>query len=991
MAGPAARLAALVSGGRVRYDAFLSYSHAADGRLAPALQSALERLARPWYRLRALRVFRDETGLAVDPHLWGSIARAMDDSDWFVVLCSPEAAASEWVDREIHHWLERGAADRMLLVLTDGEIEWDAARADFDPIRSTALPPVLFGRFTDEPRYLDLRWARREDQLDPRHGRFRTAVAQLAAPMHGVARDELESEDLRQHRRTLRLARGATSVLVLLLVLALTLGVVALQQRAGARREAKTARKQAAIALREATTSESRQLAAEALTALRDGRSDVAQLLAVEAYRTQANFATRTSLLQTVWDQPALAQQLHGLADGPGQVALSSDGTLVAAVGQLTSDVKVWDRRTGQLLAHQPKGLAGFLAFAERGRLLFSARYGDARPGAVAVYETSSGRPLPILHADGVWAVSSESSTFARVDDASGAISVIDVRSGETHHLVTGAATPGSPGIAVSADGRRVALVTLAPNGPNTLVSVGAWDVASGNRTGPGCSFVEQGSPSVTPAPATRFAALQATHLRRDDHTVVVATSSQTSGASSATMTMRRCDTSRGALETLGSPTVDWPTSFVPGVSPDGTILPTRDADGTIQLLDVGSNKPITGRLLAPLTERMSLPTVTFSDDGRWFSATGSGGDVRVWETPPGSALERRTAVQASTVHVDRAGRVVALTSNGDVVDVASGRRLAKLPGVDTFPSAVGWSADGRRVAAAAPTSLLIADLAQHTTETMPTNRLACTSIDSIAFSPRADLLAVGCQPGFRENGVSQIGSNAAGLVQLMTLSTPSEVEPATPTNVWSSELTFSPDGAVLAVAEGGGAGAGLDLFDVRGRTLHRRTTLAGYGNVVQFMPDSRTLLRSHDGLIDRIDLSAGGARTTLFAPSTANVTGDVMVSPDGSLVASSEASTAPGEVSGIKLWDAATGQTLADITSDAAAPIRLLALTPNAVVAEEMSTDFSRVTAVLWFDLDAEDLAKRACARANRDLTPAEWRRYVGEVAYDHICSPRP
>lgn len=32
------------------YDAFLSYSHAADSRLAPALQRGLQRLTRAWYQ-----------------------------------------------------------------------------------------------------------------------------------------------------------------------------------------------------------------------------------------------------------------------------------------------------------------------------------------------------------------------------------------------------------------------------------------------------------------------------------------------------------------------------------------------------------------------------------------------------------------------------------------------------------------------------------------------------------------------------------------------------------------------------------------------------------------------------------------------------------------------------------------------------------------------------------------------------------------------------
>jgi hypothetical protein len=52
------------------YDAFISYSHALDGTLAPALQTGLERFAEPWYRLRALRVFRDTTSLFANPGLW---------------------------------------------------------------------------------------------------------------------------------------------------------------------------------------------------------------------------------------------------------------------------------------------------------------------------------------------------------------------------------------------------------------------------------------------------------------------------------------------------------------------------------------------------------------------------------------------------------------------------------------------------------------------------------------------------------------------------------------------------------------------------------------------------------------------------------------------------------------------------------------------------------------------------------------------------------
>ena len=55
----------------------MSYSHAADDRLAPALQAALHALGRPWYRLRALRIFRDKTSLAATPGLWPGIEEAL--------------------------------------------------------------------------------------------------------------------------------------------------------------------------------------------------------------------------------------------------------------------------------------------------------------------------------------------------------------------------------------------------------------------------------------------------------------------------------------------------------------------------------------------------------------------------------------------------------------------------------------------------------------------------------------------------------------------------------------------------------------------------------------------------------------------------------------------------------------------------------------------------------------------------------------------------
>jgi hypothetical protein len=62
------------------YDAFISYSQQHDGVTGPALQAGLERFAKPWYRIRGMKVFRDSANLAANPALWTSIEDALGSS-----------------------------------------------------------------------------------------------------------------------------------------------------------------------------------------------------------------------------------------------------------------------------------------------------------------------------------------------------------------------------------------------------------------------------------------------------------------------------------------------------------------------------------------------------------------------------------------------------------------------------------------------------------------------------------------------------------------------------------------------------------------------------------------------------------------------------------------------------------------------------------------------------------------------------------------------
>ena len=189
------------------YNAFISYSHAADRRLAPTLRNALQRFATPWrvFRwanpIRSLRLFQDDAVLSANPALWHAIEDALASAEWFILLASPEAAQSPWVDKEIDFWRRNKSSSKLLIVLTGGEIKWDAAANDFDWSSTTALSTEVAKMFGNEPRWIDARWARTGAQASLRDPRFRDLVAELAAPLHGVGKDELIGEDIRQARR----------------------------------------------------------------------------------------------------------------------------------------------------------------------------------------------------------------------------------------------------------------------------------------------------------------------------------------------------------------------------------------------------------------------------------------------------------------------------------------------------------------------------------------------------------------------------------------------------------------------------------------------------------------------------------------------------------------------------------------------------------------------------------------------------------------------
>ena len=178
------------------YDAFISYSHAKDKPIAAALQSVIQKLGKPWYRRRGLRVFRDDTSLSATPQLWPSIEQALAQSRYLLLLSSPESAASPWVGKEVEYWLANKSIDTLLIGVTDGTLDWDGKKGDFRWKPTPPLPAVLKGRFPAEPKWVDLTAYR--EGANPRDHSFLDLGADFAAAIHGMPKEDLLSQEVRQ-------------------------------------------------------------------------------------------------------------------------------------------------------------------------------------------------------------------------------------------------------------------------------------------------------------------------------------------------------------------------------------------------------------------------------------------------------------------------------------------------------------------------------------------------------------------------------------------------------------------------------------------------------------------------------------------------------------------------------------------------------------------------------------------------------------------------
>jgi WD40 repeat protein len=953
------------------YNAFISYSHRSDDTLAAALQSALHRFAKPWYKLRALHIFRDQTNLAVNPHLWSSIRDALDYSLFFVLLASPESAASPWVAKETEYWTERNGTSHLLIVLTGGTLSWDHAAGSFTPECTTALPSNLLKSFPEEPLFLDLRWTHENaPPLHLREPRFHEAVLQLASTLHNRPKDELDGADVRLQRQSRLLAASALVALLLIALFAL---------------------RQTRLNHQESTQNFAASLAASSAKILADrpDRVSEAALLAIESTRLNPSFEGNQALRSAVALLPGASQSYPPEDSNPDErirdMAFSADGAFLAlardngstqvidvanhkplsffspddqpaanidfhAGGQdasLDNDatVSVAFNSTGSLLASGARdGLVHVWAFPGAREILRIQHHAPVsqvafRPGSDQIITASDDahvRLIDIVRAatladfkcpDKAAAASfSPDGSLIAALSADGVVSLFDPVSKKLRRRFGGGEAAFN--LAFSADGKRLAAST----GDFAFV----WDVATGKQL------------------------LKATHA-----------------PSSETLIPRR-----------------WIVDAA--ISANGKFLAyAARGDPSARVWNVD-----TGRQILALKHGSAVAAVAFNADGTKLGTGSYDGTARVWELPSGSELERVSHPGgAEVVSFGPAGSRFAAGGMDGSVSVSDTHR-ADRPAAFDLPSevrSVAFSPDGRRLAIATvsthwsplvriaePGGKIVRDIEFH----------GAPVIDRLFFPASNDVIAQWADKLFligvdqaavtllpTAAGDKQVDSSGKAfaiqkdtLSQLYTL--PGLQQTASIAGPSSRRLRIAAEGRLLAFETSRPPNdAVIDIWSVSNKASISRIVLPAEFTRLAFNAAGTMLFAAQNEKLQLREIPSGKQRFSIIAD------GDI----DGIVPDPSSAYFATITHGRLTVWDVGTGARLGQLPD--AGYLRTAAFSPDG---RYVLAGYDERAAAIWL-WRPSDLRDQACANLTRNFSHDEWTRWFPKQPYRQVCPNLP
>jgi TIR domain-containing protein len=329
----------------MRYWAFISYAHA-DEKAATALHRALETY-KGHRRLpptstptgepippRIAPVFRDRDELGASGNLPERLQEALKASRFLIVVCSPAAARSPWVNAEIQRFKALGRSDRILAYIVDGE-PWASRTGTMD---NESFPEALRylvssdGTITDvlaEPLAADAR---------PHADGPRNARLKIISGMLGVGFDDLRRRDEARRRQQWWIV--TTLTLAGLAVLATVLTYASGQRR----------------------LANLQGIVSRATDAIGRNEFDRAILLAVAAAGAGDTPELRRLVQTLLTVEPGLTRYLSLGSGNVTAVALDATGRYAAASTR-EGTLGVFDLQTGKMLGALRRGNGEEIAF----------------------------------------------------------------------------------------------------------------------------------------------------------------------------------------------------------------------------------------------------------------------------------------------------------------------------------------------------------------------------------------------------------------------------------------------------------------------------------------------------------------------------------------------------------------------------------------------------------------------------------------------------